>query len=273
MSLLGFFCIHFLGLIIACCMTLNIQAQDSKVLRLATTTSTENSGLLDYILPNFEQSSGYDVHVVAVGTGRALRMGKDGDADVLLVHAPAAEAQFMANGYGGQRVGVMVNDFILVGPKADPAGLKSATSISNAMQGLVDGEHLFVSRADDSGTHKKELDLWSAAQLEPNGSTYREAGQGMGKVLRMAGELDAYTLVDRGTWLAYRADSPLDVVFENDPLLFNPYSIISINAQRHPRLNHKGAAALMAWFVSGSTQQKIGQYTINGQVLFLPSTE
>ena len=176
----------------------------SKIIRLATTTSTENSGLLGILLPHFTQQTGYQVHVIAVGTGKALRMGRDGDVDVVLVHAPKAEAEFVANGFGTQRHAVMYNDFILIGPADDPAGINTALSVSDAMHRIAGHGATFISRGDDSGTHKKELTLWVSIQLQPGGNWYREAGQGMGKVIQIADELEAYTLTDRGTWLAYR---------------------------------------------------------------------
>lgn len=247
----------------------NALAQD-KILRLATTTSTDNSGLLDHILPTFEASTGYKVHVVAVGTGKALRMGKDGDADVLLVHAPAAEKAFVGQGFGSSRTAVMYNDFVMVGPKHDPAKVSTLNSIAAVMRALVRSNSLFVSRADDSGTHKKELSFWKKANITPGGTNYREAGQGMGKVLRMAGELNAYTLVDRGTWLAYRGKSPLKRLFQGKPSLLNPYSLIRINPRRFADLNHKAADALIEWMTAEPAQNMIGGYQINGEPLFYP---
>ncbi|MFT5260419.1 MAG: tungstate transport system substrate-binding protein [Saprospiraceae bacterium] len=249
--------------------SISAYAQD-KTLRLATTTSTDNSGLLDHILPAFEASTGYKVHVVAVGTGKALRMGKDGDADLLLVHAPQAEQDFVGAGYGLNRTAVMYNDFVVVGPKADPAKITTLSSIPEVMKALVDSNSIFVSRADDSGTHKKELSFWQEADIIPSGINYREAGQGMGKVLRIAGELDAYTLVDRGTWLAYKGESPLKLVFEGNPSLFNPYSFIRINPMRFADLNHEAANALIEWMTAELAQNMIGSFQINGESLFYP---
>ena len=179
---------------------------ESKIIKMATTTSTENSGLLKYLLPEFEKETGYTVHTIAVGTGKALRMGRDGDVDVLLVHAQKAEQKFMANGNGEMRYGVMYNDFVIVGPKDDPAKITGTKTAADALQKIASTNNLFVSRGDDSGTHKKELGLWNTAGIdikEHNGTWYKEAGQGMGKVLQMAGEMNAYTMTDRGTWLAY----------------------------------------------------------------------
>ena len=240
-------------------------------IRLATTTSTENSGLLEEILPLFEQASGYKVHVIAVGTGKALRMGRDGDVDVVLVHARAAEEDFVNFGYGVNRQDVMYNDFLLVGPSADPAAIQSAENASHALARIAQNMAPFVSRGDDSGTHKKELSLWKAADVNPDGSWYREAGQGMGKVLQMTAEFNAYTLTDRGTWLSYRDKSPLKILFEGDPRLYNPYGIIAVNNQRYPDINRQGADALIAWITSPTGQKLIDNYRIDGTRLFTPS--
>ena len=243
----------------------------TQIVRLATTTSTENSGLLDALLPRFEAASGYRVHVIAVGTGKALRMGRDGDVDVVLVHAPAAEQRFVDLGFGEQRLPVMFNDFVLVGPHTDPAGLAQAADAADAMARISASRATFVSRGDDSGTYKKERSLWKQADLIPEGAWYREAGQGMGKVLQMADEMDAYTLTDRGTWLAYRDKSRLKVTFEGDEGLFNPYSIIEVNAVRYPELNHRGAQALIGWIRGTEGQQAIAAFRKSGEQLFTPS--
>ena len=242
-----------------------------KTVRLATTTSTENSGLLNDLLPRFEEATGYEVHVIAVGTGKALRMGRDGDVDVVLVHAPAAEQKFVDEGYGEQRLPVMFNDFVLVGPDRDPAGLKKAKDVSDALGRIAAGQDVFVSRGDDSGTHKKELSLWKQAGVVPGGSWYREAGQGMGKVLQMADEMNAYTLTDRGTWLAYRDKSRLMVAYQGDEGLFNPYAIIEVSATRYPDLNHKAARALIEWIRGSEGQEAIAAFRKSGEPLFTPS--
>ncbi|MCG8099871.1 MAG: substrate-binding domain-containing protein, partial [Candidatus Thiodiazotropha taylori] len=232
-------------------------ADANKIIRLATTTSTDNSGLLKELLPEFQADTGYNVHVIAVGTGKALRMGRDGDVDVVLVHARSAEDQFVAQGHGEKRFGVMYNDFVIVGPQTDPAGLSKAKDATTALQLIAEHQAIFVSRGDDSGTHKKELGLWKKAAVDPQGQWYREAGQGMGKVLQIAAEMDAYTLTDRGTWLAYEKKSPLKIGFEGDPLLFNPYGIIAVNPQRYPDTNHRGAQALIQWLISPEGQERI----------------
>ncbi len=246
-------------------------APDTSTIRLATTTSTENSGLLDELLPKFKQATGYDVHVIAVGTGKALRMGRDGDVDVVLVHAPAAEQKFVDEGNGEQRLPVMFNDFVLVGPASDPAEIASAKTAGEAFGRIADRQTVFVSRGDDSGTHKKERSLWSGASIQPDGPWYREAGQGMGKVLQMANELEAYTLADRGTWLAYRDKSNLRVLFQGDEKLFNPYAIIEVSRQKYPDLNHQGAQALIDWIRGPQGQQAIGAFRKAGEQLFTPS--
>jgi tungstate transport system substrate-binding protein len=225
----------------------------NKLIRLATTTSTDNSGLLNQLLPAFSADSG--------------------DVDVVLVHAPEAEARFVEAGYGDKRHAVMYNDFVIVGPSDDPAGIGAAKRISEAMRSIAAGESLFVSRGDDSGTHKKELKLWQGGDITPQGEWYREAGQGMGKVLQIASELDAYTLTDRGTWLAYRNKSSLKVLFEGDQMLHNPYGIIAVSASRYPDINHQGALALIEWITSTKGQQLIGDFRIDGTQLFIPMAD
>lgn len=249
----------------------NIVDKSSRIIRLATTTSTDNSGLLSYLLPAFENKTGYRVHVIAVGTGKALRMGRDGDADVLLVHAPAAEIEFVKTKYGHKRYPVMYNDFILVGPASNPANIKAGQNISDALQQIADNNSSFISRGDNSGTHKKELSLWQEKKIRPAGKWYREVGQGMGKVLQMAAELNAYTLTDRGTWLAYQDKSPLKILNEGDPQLYNPYHIIALNPQRFPTMNYRGANALISWIMSTAGQSLIGEFRLNNTLLFKPS--
>lgn len=244
-----------------------------KIVRLATTTSTDNSGLLSALLPRFTEKSGYQVHVIAVGTGKALRMGRDGDVDLVLVHARTAEDKFVAEGYGEERYSVMYNDFVIVGPQDDPANIRDAKSADEALSRIAETRSIFVSRGDDSGTHKKERGLWQQAGIDPTGGWYREAGQGMGKVLQIAGEMDGYTLTDRGTWLAYQGKSPLRIGFEGDPLLFNPYGIIAVNPKRHPDTNYTGALALIGWFISPEGQALIGKFKIGDNTLFTPSAD
>jgi tungstate transport system substrate-binding protein len=243
---------------------------DTSFIRLATTTSTDNSGLLDILLPAFEKDGKYKVKVISVGTGKALRLAREGDVDVVLVHARSAEDKLVADGYGVNRRDVMYNDFVLVGPDSDPANIRGTTDASTALSRIVASKSLFISRGDTSGTHKKELQLWEQAGIKPQGQWYREAGQGMGKVLQIAGELDAYTLTDRGTWLAYRNKVPLVIVTEGDKRLFNPYGIIAANPARYPDTNYSGAMALINWVTSSAAQNMIGAFTIDGQTLFVP---
>lgn len=245
--------------------------KNHRIIRLATTTSTDNSGLLSYLLPAFENESGYRVHVIAVGTGKALRMGRDGDADVLLVHAPAAETEFVEAGYGVERHFVMYNDFVLVGPSSNSADVTINHDINRAFQQIAENKSIFISRGDNSGTHKKELGLWKAVDISPKGKWYREVGQGMGKVLQMAAELDAYTFTDRGTWLTYQDRSPLKILSQGDPQLYNPYHIIAVNPQRSSRINYQGAKALISWITSTTGQSLIGKFTLNDTLLFKPS--
>ncbi len=249
------------------------ESGNNHVLKLATTTSTENSGLLQYLLPVFERDTGYKVHVIAVGTGKALRMGRDGDVDVVLVHAPAAEQKFVDDGHGVKRVGVMYNDFVIVGPADDPAAASKSSSGKEALGRIAKNKAVFISRGDDSGTNKKELSLWKEAGIKPLEPWYREAGQGMGKVLQIAGELSAYTLTDRGTWLAFKNKSPLRIVYQGDPALFNPYGIIAVNPARYPDINFTAAQALIKWITSPAGQQLIGNFSVADSQLFTPSAD
>jgi len=241
-------------------------------LRLATTTSTVASGLLDQILPAFTRETGIQVHVIAVGTGKALRMGADGDVDVVLVHAPVAEEKFVADGYGVDRRGVMYNEFLIVGPASDPAGIRGETDAAQALVHISNSGAGFVSRGDDSGTHKKELGLWASAGVKPEGRWYMEAGQGMGRVLQMAGELDAYTLVDEGTWIKQGQGTRLEELARGDARLFNPYGIIAVNPQLHPQTNYADARTLVEWMTGTEGQRLIGNYRLAGKQLFTPSS-
>jgi len=247
---------------------------NDQLIRLATTTSTDNSGLLKFLLPQFEKDSHYKIQVIAVGTGKALRMGRDGDVDVLLVHALNAERKFVTDGYGDKRFPVMYNDFVIVGPKSDIRSLANSETIIGAFQKIAREEKRFISRGDDSGTHKKELSLWKETKTMPNGKNdrwYLEAGQGMGKVLQMAGEMDAYTMTDRGTWLALGSKLPLAIAFEGDSKLFNPYGIIAISDKKYPDINKAGAMAFINWITSEKGQHLIGQFKVSGKTLFTPS--
>ena len=243
---------------------------DSHLLRLATTTSTDNSGLLDYLLPQFERDSGYRLQVVSVGTGKALRLGENGDVDVLLVHAPQSEQRFVARGYGVHRRAVMANDFVLVGPAHDPAQLRQAESVVDAFQRLGRAQHPFVSRGDDSGTHKKELALWRAAEVSDWGGWRLEVGQGMGRSLQIADELQAHLLIDRATWVSLRDKTSLALLYEGGDELRNPYGVIAVNPRRH-RINIAGALAFIDWLTSAKGQAAIGAYTVDDTRLFIPT--
>lgn len=249
------------------------QPEQNKSVVLATTTSAEDSGLLNYLLPKFQADSGFEVKVIAVGTGKALRMAQDGDVDLLMVHAKPAELAFVAAGYGVERIALMYNDFIIVGPKSDPAGLSILTDINDVLHALADTTTPFLSRGDDSGTHKKELRLWKSAGISPGDEYYRELGQGMGKTLQIAHELQAYTLIDRGTWLSYMAKVDLDILFEGSPPLINQYSMIIVNSERYPERNKAGSERLVEWLTSEHGQNLIGDFKVQGQLLFLPNAK
>lgn len=246
---------------------LPVQAADN-IIRLATTTSTYNSGLLDNLLPPYEKAHDVTIQVIAVGTGKALRMGQDGDVDVVMTHAPGAERTFVDAGYGVEPHGVMYNDFVLLGPKADPAVVKGMQDVDAALSKIATANAGFVSRGDDSGTHKKELTLWKSADVVPEFSGYKSVGQGMGKVLSMASELQDYTLSDRGTWLAMQDKLDLSVLVEGDARLFNPYQVILVNPANHEGLNTDGARELAEWLISKEGQQAINDFRLKGKALF-----
>jgi tungstate transport system substrate-binding protein len=239
-------------------------------LRMATTTSTENSGLLDVLLPPFEKANSVKVDVIAVGTGKALKLGQSGDVDVVFVHARPAEDKFVAAGYGVDRRDVMHNDFVIVGPKSDPDKLKEAKSAIEAFKRLARGKAEFISRGDDSGTNKKEKAIWKAAGIVPKGKWYVEAGQGMGAVLQMAYQKKAYTLTDRGTYLAMKDKIDLPILFQGDKILFNPYGIIAVNPKKHPDVNYKMAEKFIQYVTSPEGQKIIASFKKGGQQLFYP---
>ena len=245
---------------------------------LATTTSTQDSGLLDVLIPMFEQKTGYKVKVVAVGTGQALQMGQEGNADVLLVHAPSSEKTYMDGGYGKDRMLVMHNDFIIVGPAADPAGIKGATSAVSAFQKIATSGATFISRGDKSGTNTKELALWKSAAVDPAGTKpawYVESGQGMGATLTIASEKATYTLTDRATYLANKANLQLDIIVEKDTSLLNVYHVITVNPDKWPKVNYEGAKAFADWITSPEVQAVIGKFGVDkyGQQLFVPDAD
>jgi tungstate transport system substrate-binding protein len=243
---------------------------------LATTTSTQDSGLLDVLIPLFEQDSGAKVDVIAVGTGQALQLGKDGNADVLMVHARAQEDAFMAAGDGVRREDVMYNDFVVVGPPSDPATIKGMTSAVEAFKTIADLKAPFISRGDKSGTNTKELAIWKEAGIEPSGDWYISAGQGMGEVLTMADEQQAYTLSDRATYLARtKQGTDLVILVEGDSILFNPYGVIAVNPAKNPNIQADLANKFIDWIISVPVQEKIAEFgkADFGQSLFTPSSQ
>ena len=239
---------------------------------LATTTSTQDSGLLDVLVPAFQNATGYVVKVVAVGSGEALKMGEQGNADVLLVHSPAAEVTFMDGGNGSERSLVMHNDFVIVGPENDPAGIKAATTAAEAFTKVAEAQAPFISRGDDSGTHKTELAIWKKAGITPEGDWYQESGQGMGATLNIASEKGAYTLSDRATYLANQENLALEILVEGDASLLNVYHVIIVNPEKHPKLNTEGAKAFASFLVSEAGQDLISKFGTQkfGQPLFTP---
>lgn len=243
---------------------------------LATTTSTQDSGLLDYLLPFFEEESGAKVDVIAVGSGQALKLGEDGNADVLLVHSRAKEVEFMAANHGVRREDVMYNDFVIVGPQDDPAGIQGSAGAAEAFQKLSESGSAFISRGDESGTHSKEKAIWKAAGIEPAGDWYVSAGQGMGEILTMADEQQAYTLSDRATFLS-RSKEGLELVIlvEGDKALFNPYGVIAVNPDKNPAIQTDLANQFIDWLISVPVQEKIEQFGLAefGQSLFVPDSQ
>jgi tungstate transport system substrate-binding protein len=250
-----------------------LPAAAQQAIKLSTTTSTENSGLLQYLLPAFEAKTGTKVHVISVGTGKALELAKNGDVDVTLVHARPSEDKFVAEGHGVNRRDVMYNDFIVVGPAGDPAGIKGSRNVLQAMKKIADSKVKFVSRGDNSGTDQMEKAYWKEVGAKPAGSAYISAGLGMGEVLNMAAELQAYTLTDRATYGAYRAKTGLVVAVEGDPKMFNPYGIIAVNPSKYKDINYKGAMQLIEWMTSNEGQNKIADFKVDGQQLFFPSAK
>ncbi|WER47723.1 extracellular solute-binding protein [Cupriavidus sp. WKF15] len=248
-----------------------LSAAQAGELKLATTTSTENSGLLKYLLPKFEQKTGVNVRVIAVGSGKAMKMGEMGDVDVLLVHARKMEDEFVAGGYGVNRRDVMYNDFIVVGPASDPAGIKGGKDVLAGFRKLAGSGSKFISRGDNSGTDVMEKDYWKQLGIEPKGQPwYVNAGLGMGEVLTMAAQMPAYTLSDRATYGAYRAKTGLAIALQGDPKMFNPYGIIAVNPARHPGTNYTDAMKLVEWITSPEGQQAIAGYKVEGEQLFFP---
>jgi tungstate transport system substrate-binding protein len=249
------------------------RAQDKSIV-VASTTSTQDSGLFSHILPLFKAKTGIDVKVVAQGTGQALDTGRRGDADVLFVHAKAQEEKFVADGFGVKRYPVMYNDFVLIGPKSDPAGIKGMTDVAEALKAIKSKGASFISRGDRSGTHIAELDLWKAAGIDigkDKGPWYKEIGQGMGAALNTASAANAYVLADRGTWLSFKNRGDLDILVAGDKRLFNQYGVMLVNPEKHPHVKKALGQAFIDWLVSPEGQNAIADYKINGQELFFPN--
>ncbi len=248
-------------------------AQD-RFITVASTTSTEQSGLFGFLLPMFEKESGIKVRVVALGTGQALDLARRGDADVVFVHAKAAEEKFLAEGHGVKRYPVMYNDFVLIGPKSDPAKVAGGKDIVDALKKIRSAQAPFVSRGDKSGTHMAELDLWKASGVEleqAKGPWYRDTGQGMGPALNTAASMNAYLLADRATWLAFRNRGELAILVEGDKRLYNQYGVILVNPDRHPTVKKDLGQKFIDWLISPAGQKAIADYKINGEQLFFPN--
>lgn len=274
------FIVLFMIVVIAACSliiskeNLSRNTNNNQII-LATTTSTQDSGLLDFLLPIFHEQSGYIVKTIAVGTGKALKMAEDGNADILLVHAPSAEIELMDSGYGKERFLVMHNDFVIVGPASDPAGIRGLISPVDSLQMILDTNSTFLSRGDDSGTHKKEVEFWNATGTSPDGDWYLESGQGMAASLRIASEKDAYTLTDRATYLANQDILHSEILVEGDNQLLNVYHVIVVNPEVWPLVNFDGAMAFASFLISDEIQSLIGNYGVEqfGQQLFTPDAD
>ena len=247
-----------------------VMAHAEDILRMSTTTSTENSGLLAVLNPVFEQKYQVRLDVIAVGSGKALKLGENGDVDVVFVHAPEDEAKFVADGFGIDRTAVMHNDFVLIGANSDIARVKDSATAVEAMRQIAVARAEFISRADDSGTHKKELELWKASGIQPSGSWYIETGQGMGEVLKIADEKQAYTLSDRGTFIAFEDKIDLGILYEGDKALFNPYHIMAVNPEKYPHVKYELAKKYIDFVVSEQGQKIIADYKKDGRQLFYP---
>ena len=277
MRLLGRTGGRFCQLLAAAALTLVLSTAGARAddfITVASTTSTQNAGLFEHLLPLFEAESGIEVRVVAVGTGQALRLARNGDADLLLVHDKPSEEAFVAEGYGSARFDLMYNDFVVVGPASDPAGIAGTSDAAGALASIAAVETPFVSRGDDSGTHRRERTLWAAAGVDPTGASgtwYREAGQGMGATLNTASMMEAYTLADRGTWLSMRGRLDLEILVEGDTGLRNQYSVTLVSAERHPHVRAALARQFADWLISPSGQAAIDGFTIDGERLFIPN--
>ncbi|WP_425092333.1 substrate-binding domain-containing protein [Tropicimonas sp. S265A] len=249
---------------------------DDSFIVVQSTTSTQNSGLFDHILPEFYDATGIEVRVVAVGTGQAIRNARNGDGDVLFVHSKPAEEAFVADGYGTQRFDVMYNDFVIVGPPQDPAGIAGTTNVTDALANIARSESAFVSRGDDSGTHKAELRLWEAAGIDApaaSGSWYRETGSGMGATLNTGTAMGAYVMTDRATWIAFGNKGAYQIAVEGDTRMFNQYGIIPVSQAVHPHVKAELGQTFVDWVISPAGQAAIAGYKVDGQQLFFPNAQ
>lgn len=278
MLMLGYFrkAILTLGVLVALGLGwgLGEASAQQKHITVSSTTSTQNSGLYDFILPTFTAETGIEVRVVAVGTGAAIRAARKGDADVLLVHHKPSEEKFVAEGYGKERFDLMYNDFVLIGPKSDPAGVRGLTTAAEALTKIAAKKAMFASRGDDSGTNKKELGLWRGTDIDPkaaSGTWYRETGSGMGATLNTAQGLSAYVLSDRATWLKFANKGDLEILVEGDPNLFNQYGVILVNPERHPHVKAGLGQRFVDWIISEEGQRLIASYQIKGHQAFFPN--
>ncbi|NOR80380.1 MAG: solute-binding protein [Methyloprofundus sp.] len=248
----------------------SINVYSAEILRMSTTTSTENSGLLRALNPLFEKTYNVRLNVIAVGTGKALRLGESGDVDIVFVHAPKAELEFVSKGYGVDRKAVMHNDFVLIGPQTNPAKITLTQPITTALQKITASKSIFISRGDDSGTHKKEMALWQSTRTTPSGANYLAVGQGMGAVLKIADEKQAYTLTDRGTYIAFKDKIDLVIINEGDQALFNPYHIMAVNPAKHKHVRYELAKKYIDYVTGDEAQALIGAYKKQGEQLFYP---
>ena len=248
-------------------------SRKERSIRLATTTSLENSGLLDVLLPEFQRKTGIEVQVIPMGTGKALRTARDGNCDVVLVHAPKAEAEFVTQGWGADRRRIMFNHFVIAGPGIDPAEVKGARTAEEAFRRIKATQSTFVSRGDNSGTHKKEMEIWGLVGVAPSGRWYRSVGKGMGETLTMANEMRAYLLIDYGTFIKFRNKIELVALFEDGDTLFNPYGIIAVSPDRHPHVKHTAVLEFMEFLTSQDGRRLIRDFTVEGEVLFHPWPE
>ena len=253
----------------------SVHAADDFIV-VQSTTSTQNSGLFDQLLPKFEETSGIQVRIVAVGTGQAILNASNGDADVIIVHARAAEEEFVATGHGIERYDLMYNDFVITGPPDDPAGISDSPDANTAFAAIAGAAARFASRGDDSGTHMAERRLWASSDVQPSDFSrnwYLETGSGMGATLNLAIELDAYTLTDRATWVSFKNKRDHVILLQGDPALFNQYGIIQVNPDRHPEVRADAASKFVAWMLSEDAQQAIAEFSVSGQQLFFPNAQ